>query len=685
MTYKGLLLESLYSRSGTFQSLEYEGNGFFSNIGTTSLSACVESMNAVNGTFVNQNSAVGDVNFAISLYGIAKKDLPLKNNIAATECKPGETENVDGTCSPSDPCSGADFIQWADDAGTTKAQCGIVSSPTWGDICPISTTGTTIEDCKYAATNCRTDYTINANGTCDLTQPLCIVKIPFNDIGIKKVTGTSLKSVFRNNMNKVECTQRAECIDFNVVGFASYGNPSTAQTCSLEQGSSDYVASINETGIIYDYTIYTPPSPPQVAPPYSVQQIVKEEVVDIDGATDMVGIDFYLNGKFGYYTSDYSQPYKSDKVYINGVDVTDGLGWPTVTETLTYFLKGNERIWRSKTAANVPMSTKDAYTVGLGPTGGVGTVVLVAGLIWNSDIEIYRTYFSWELSKKPPLRYVENIYGYDLRHHQLDGNIKLLSLTDFNTGKVNDDKTAINSTLKALYEKKYQLFTEMGISNPTSLAVPHESGIQGSVDKCKWYEYGCEKDNGGADFNNNSEPAKTTTSYYIGATNRFVIVVPYKGAYKVRALDATDKIISDVNITESDFQERPSGVMYAPVQFSRDMDIAPSLIEPENACLSHPLVEWGGGVSGVYYEDQSLTDQEMICSKSVDTYVQNLSARKIKILDLSSNKSVEFTLKGPLPYPNQVYLVSLGEEESREYRCFSKFPNCTDGEYEDNE
>lgn len=94
-----------------------------------------------------------------------------------------------------------------------------------------------------------------------------------------------------------------------------------------------------------------------------------------------------------------------------------------------------------------------------------------------------------------------------------------------------------------------------------------------------------------------------------------------------------------------------------------------------NACRYDLMTEWGGGTSGVYYENNH-TGNSVNCQKSHDGYVRENSATKITIKSLSSDREHIIDLDKRLPYPNRVFLVTLNEKEVREYRCFSDFGEC---------
>jgi hypothetical protein len=92
------------------------------------------------------------------------------------------------------------------------------------------------------------------------------------------------------------------------------------------------------------------------------------------------------------------------------------------------------------------------------------------------------------------------------------------------------------------------------------------------------------------------------------------------------------------------------------------------------------MTEWGGGISGIYYEND-YTGLYHGCAKSNDAYVQDHSAVKLELQSLGEDKPFTITLEKPLPFANRVFLVTLAEKEVRKYRCFDEFGECEDSDF----
>jgi hypothetical protein len=205
-----------------------------------------------------------------------------------------------------------------------------------------------------------------------------------------------------------------------------------------------------------------------------------------------------------------------------------------------------------------------------------------------------------------------------------------------------------------------------------------ERGVIVSYPKCKKWAWSCDKKNRES-FNHDRDPFfKRMANSYIGAVNGVSIVVPYLGDYEVQALDQYDNVLGKITITEEEFRETTADMSkYAQVMFGLNMDLANNIDEglQDNACRYDLMVEWGGGVSGIYYENND-TGSNQDCQKSHDSYVRTNSATKLKIKSTTSDRYHVIDLVKPLPFANRVFLVTLNEKEIREYRCFEEFGDC---------
>jgi hypothetical protein len=111
--------------------------------------------------------------------------------------------------------------------------------------------------------------------------------------------------------------------------------------------------------------------------------------------------------------------------------------------------------------------------------------------------------------------------------------------------------------------------------------------------------------------------------------------------------------------------------------FGNVMNLASGITEgtDSGACRNDLMVEWGGGVSGIYYENDN-TGLYSGCNKSADTYVMDHAAVKVLVRPLNQTTAYVVTFDKPMPFPNRIFLATLNEKEKRMYRCFSPFGDC---------
>lgn len=180
--------------------------------------------------------------------------------------------------------------------------------------------------------------------------------------------------------------------------------------------------------------------------------------------------------------------------------------------------------------------------------------------------------------------------------------------------------------------------------------------------------------------------AKTMTTVYLGATNTLVILVPFIGDYEIKALDKYNNVLSTSEVPESAFIRAgdPNELKQAQVNFGWGMDLAEGISEGDftNACRKDPATEWGGGVSGVFFEAQR-TNLSEHCQKSNNSYVKDFSMTKISIRPKNIDKAFIYTLTRPMPFPNRVWIATLDKKEKRHYKCFGDFGSCSDQDYKE--
>ncbi len=248
-----------------------------------------------------------------------------------------------------------------------------------------------------------------------------------------------------------------------------------------------------------------------------------------------------------------------------------------------------------------------------------------------------------------------------------------------------DFKILINNWFK----QKEHLLMCYGWSKGAIPRASVETSVVRGYPHCHWYNFFCNKrtprrkslDDAVKDIR--YPFLKDMTNYYKGAVNTVSIVVPYIGDYKVKAYDKHNNLIGETTVYEDQFIDSTSDkASYAQLMFGLKMDLAENIQEGTDAqaCRYDLMTEWGGGVSGIYYENQE-TGMGYKCAKSNDLYVQDHSAVKLTVQSLGSDKAFVIKLDKPLPFANRAFLVTLGQKEVRKYRCFEDFKDCKDSDF----
>lgn len=414
----------------------------------------------------------------------------------------------------------------------------------------------------------------------------------------------------------------------------------------------------------------------------------------LDGTQDIFSIQEVVTGDFGYYSNYNSHPFANNIISINDKEVYPIKPMPVLDDALIY--EGN--------FTQTSIMTKKPNMLAAYLTGGVamtaissatgmiiGSVVfIIAQILFAKKQKFNEQTFKWIIYKLvPQQRYMTNVYGYDHRILTLneDGTVYVDAMNRVKlvyaevegftgTLKPGDFKTYINNLSKT----KEMLLTCLGFfkTDVANITHPVENSVLVDYPKCKLLSWSCDKRNTKSYKQDRDPFFKRMVNNYIGAVNGVSIVVPYLGDYELTAFDQFDNVLGKINITEKEFIESTSSVAkYAQVMFGLNMDLASGINEGTqmNACRYDLMTEWGGGISGIYYENNN-TGQNQNCQKSQDDYVQNNSATKISIKPFNSDRAHIINLVKPLPFANRVFLVTLNEKEVREYRCFDDFGNC---------
>ncbi|KAB7889566.1 C-type lectin domain-containing protein [Poseidonibacter ostreae] len=414
----------------------------------------------------------------------------------------------------------------------------------------------------------------------------------------------------------------------------------------------------------------------------------------LDGTQDIFSIQEVVTGDFGYYSNYNSHPYQNNVVTVNDKEIYPIMPVPILDDPLVYESSFKQTsIMTKKPNVVAGFLAGGAVSVALSSATGliIGSVVfMVVAIIFGKKQKFNEQNLNWTIYKLVPIpRYVENIYGYDNRRivYNQDGSIyvdgsnrvKLIyaELKGFTGTLKPGDFTAM---LNNLYTQKEALLTCNGWFKTDVANITHsvEKGVLVGYPKCKTFSWSCDKRNS-QEYTHNRDPFfKRMSNNYLGAVNGVSLVVPYLGDYEIMAYDQYDNLLGQITIQEKEFIESTTDVAkYAQVLFGLNMSLADGINDgtTSNACRYDLMAEWGGGVSGIYFENND-TGQNSDCQKSHDGYVRNNSATKLTIRPLSSDRAHVVELVKPLPFANKIFLVTLNEKEIREYRCYEDFGDC---------
>lgn len=171
---------------------------------------------------------------------------------------------------------------------------------------------------------------------------------------------------------------------------------------------------------------------------------------------------------------------------------------------------------------------------------------------------------------------------------------------------------------------------------------------------------------------------KEMSNLYIGGVNTLMVVVPYKGNYTVVARDRLNRDLAVFKVHKDMFVTKKNTLFpSAQVLFGNTMDIRYGVDTP---CRSDRAVEWGGGVTGTFWETQR-TAENLDCSHANDKNVFKNSMMWIEVIPDNMDRGFLHKLELPMPFANRVWLVSLDMDEERRYRCFKDFTGCEEEQY----
>jgi len=439
----------------------------------------------------------------------------------------------------------------------------------------------------------------------------------------------------------------------------------------------------------------------QNASPIVLQEEEGTFVGDINGYSDIFAVQEYLDGEFGYISNYITKLPKNNIVMIDQREISPIIEQSPILYPLLYdyYQSQNNQITKNRTpdnhssgASGISILTtfigdnkvfnstfiSNVYEIGLAP------VMMLFGKKqkwgwYESDYKLYQKYLAGD-------KYVPNIYGNDPRLIE-EGEF----IWDYESVRSGTMSSGNYSAFRSgIINSKKDRFAFMGYDEDTINNILISSNEKNAIGwpGIKWYKTSAKKTNRANESKNEVNVKKQINTVFLGAVNFVSIVVPYKGDYEVKAYDANDNLLGTKIVEEQNFLSNAPATSgniaqtYAKVQFATadDFNIAPGQNRSldNGSCLSSNFVEWGGGISGAYYE-KGLPDLGLgsDCFKSNDSYVKSHSAVKLTLRATNSNTVFVIKLKKPMPYPNRIILVNLMQLENRKYECWTDIETCT--------
>ena len=557
---------------------------------------------------------------------------------------------------------------------------------------------------------------------------------------IYRISEDSMRYTFKDNMTGKNCLKKAICLDgyYNETEFSSLTSSGVCRIVTGEGTPSSYLE------ILSAEIIQPTMPPPidtisrEMCMPTSETQNASSS---LDGIQNIFVFEDYVRGGFGYYSNFNSWPVLSNKATISSGNFMDKnlpiQEMNRIGDFMQYHGIYTHESHKAK-QPDIPLALAGGVLAGTAAvllaetlllTGGIiGLVVFIVILLFMSKSKnMDRQYTEWHVYKDIPndLYDLSTVYETRLTGNEAEvvGEKSLHSnpvgfkrmtywhlKTDTGRNKPEPFKKVLLELLKA--KQNTMVCGGVEFSEADRFTHPDERTINYGYPKCKWYNPWCTKcrcDQRAEIVTNNSvigenvnSPAvpvvwvtpgnevskekmiKDVGTVYLGATNNLMVLVPYAGDYKLEAYNKYDTLLSTRIIHESSFigVSDPNDLKFAQVNFALGMNLAPGMenFGNEGACINDRSVEWGGGVSGVFFESQR-TDLSNYCQKSHNAYVADQAMTKIFVQPLNMDRGFTLNLTKPMPFPNRVWIATLDNREVRNYRCYEEWPECSDNNF----
>lgn len=572
-------------------------------------------------------------------------------------------------------------------------------------------------------------FSVRGLSSADLIQPIslgmivdeCVAVVPAGAVSgevfdrlLFGMTGPSASADITMDTSAVvdylECRRKAACTYSDIQNSSHYGGE---QVCVLHKSETSGTAvwAEVEAETAAEIEAQTPPVSVETSDDTLAGASSKGTLPldSIDGVSDIYAVMEYTDFDWGHFSSYSSRIYRSNKVSINGLQVSPMVPHPVVPEPLY-----EDYWWDGKSYVGREYGKQVRLAVGIGAGGGVdsygGSTIASAFLTTGVSSATALVLAAFEPQVKTfEMHNVSEVYNpldpslywyvpnpnplYETRQKRDNRQGKAsVFYAEFEQqtqdGVMRDSQEA--SYFKTLQIEKLAMYKELNINTNNYEFPPHEKMLpMGYPSKCPWYNVWCTKDREGVIDSWTTLPhpeyhERTLTVHYMGATNSITIVVPYRADYEVKAYDKHDQLISEKIVYETAFTDGVEKMRNAPVDLGTGTITTAPGIQAQRACLSDPMAEVGGGVSGAYYELGSTgTHIGFACDQADFAYTQEHAITRLTVKATNTDQSFTIDLIKPMSYLNRAYLSTLDVSEAREYRCYSAFEDCLDYEASD--
>ena len=528
------------------------------------------------------------------------------------------------------------------------------------------------------------------------------------------LAGGNIEYHWRRSISKKSCMENAICINgaYNESAYGtSFSSTAVCSVVSQPTGSpEEYLESLQ---VLANCDIPPEPLPTNTGTCEPAHRSAQLNTI-LNGFESILVFEDYLTGIFGYYSNFMSRLPKSNFATVSGGSQTNKEIFPLVKLSrvadieryaahIAHYSHRNKQVDTIGEVA-IGLSAVTSTIVGGPITGALATaVVFVIVALLTPSRAMDSQDMEWVIYKQPPtsdfsrfdnrkLVRSDRIVGSSVHvptpinlanATTIPGNDNYLTYIEGYHSIPRQDPGNYRGVLaNALEAKKATLYCS-GYDTPTVESMIHraERSTIGGYPSCKWYNLWCTKKNAYV-YDPNIEVSKLTNTIYSGADETVTFLLPYTGDFRVIGYDKYETVIGDLNISESDFINTVSSsqLNFAQVKLGTTMSIAPG-VAPGSACFNDYMVEVGGGISGVYQE-MGTTGDNIGCGKSNNTYVNDHSIVKIEVIPANMpNARFTFWTKKPLPFPNRIFLATLGKKQEREYRCYDEFGDCLETDF----